>query len=109
MSTSSFYHGSGIRGYTHVKTEYEGGKVTFTIRRKRGDPRCAVCGSRSVIRRGFQSRCFRRLPIGARHRYLTAVLGLKSGAVVFVGDGKGADALKPSGNGSNAVVPGSKR
>jgi len=29
------------------------------------------------------------------HRYLTVVLDLDSGAVVFVGDGKGGDALKP--------------
>jgi transposase len=33
--------------------------------------------------------------IGKGHRYLTIVLNLLSGAVVFVGDGKGADALKP--------------
>ena len=33
--------------------------------------------------------------IGAGHRYLTIVLNLETGAVVFVGDGKGADALKP--------------
>src|SRR5271157_5065916 len=33
--------------------------------------------------------------IGKGHRYLTIVLDLRSGAVVFVGDGKGADALKP--------------
>jgi transposase len=31
------------------------------------------------------------------HRYLTVVMDLDSGAVVFVGDGKGADALKPFG------------
>ena len=35
------------------------------------------------------------ISIGAGHRYLTIVLDLKSGAVVFVGDGKGADALSP--------------
>lgn len=29
------------------------------------------------------------------HRYLTLVMGLESGAVAHVGDGKGADALKP--------------
>jgi transposase len=29
------------------------------------------------------------------HKYLTIVMDLQSGAVVFVGDGKGADALKP--------------
>ena len=33
--------------------------------------------------------------IGRGHRYLTVVLDLDSGAVVFVGDGKGADALLP--------------
>jgi len=33
--------------------------------------------------------------IGRRDRYLTVVLDLLSGAVVFVGDGKGANALKP--------------
>lgn len=33
--------------------------------------------------------------IGKGHRYLTVVLNLLSGAVVFVGDGKGVDALNP--------------
>jgi transposase len=33
--------------------------------------------------------------IGKGQRYLTVVLNLLSGAVVFVGDGKGGDALKP--------------
>jgi transposase len=33
--------------------------------------------------------------IGKGHRYLTIVLNLRTGAVVFVGDGKGADALIP--------------
>jgi len=35
------------------------------------------------------------ISIGKNHRYLTVVLDLASGAVVFVGDGKGADALIP--------------
>ena len=35
------------------------------------------------------------ISIGKRHQYLTVVLDLKTGAVVFVGDGKGADALDP--------------
>jgi transposase len=35
------------------------------------------------------------ISIGKGHRYLTVVLDLDSGAVLFVGDGKGADALKP--------------
>ena len=33
--------------------------------------------------------------IGRGYRFLTLVLDLEGGAVVFVGDGKGADALKP--------------
>lgn len=35
------------------------------------------------------------ISIGAGHRYLTVVLDLESGAVIYVGEGKGADALKP--------------
>ena len=33
--------------------------------------------------------------VGHGHRYLTVVLDMRKGAVVFVGDGKGADALDP--------------
>jgi transposase len=192
MSTSLLYHGFGIRGYTYEKTAYEGGQVLFTIGQERGDLRCAACGSPRVVRRGFQVRRFRSLPLGSRpvqivlevprvgcadcgkvrqvpldfaddrrsytraferyvlelsqrmtirdvaehlhvgwdlvkdiqhrylsrkfrriklqhlrriaideiaigrgHRYLTVVLDLESGAVVFVGDGKGAEALQP--------------
>lgn len=35
------------------------------------------------------------ISIGKGHRYVTVVLNLETGAVVFVGDGKGADALEP--------------
>jgi transposase len=35
------------------------------------------------------------IAIAKGHKYLTVVMDLDSGAVVFVGDGKGADALKP--------------
>ena len=35
------------------------------------------------------------LSIGKGHRYITVVLNLRSGAIVFVGDGKGAEALTP--------------
>jgi transposase len=35
------------------------------------------------------------LAIGKGHRYVTLVLDLRSGAVVFVGDGKGTEALMP--------------
>jgi transposase len=35
------------------------------------------------------------ISIGKHHKYLTVVLDLKTGAVVHVGDGRGADALDP--------------
>ena len=35
------------------------------------------------------------IAVAKGHRYLTVVLDLEAGAVVFVGDGKGGDALKP--------------
>lgn len=35
------------------------------------------------------------ISIGKHHQYLTVVLDLETGTVVFVGDGRGADALKP--------------
>lgn len=35
------------------------------------------------------------ISIGKGHRYVTVVLDLESGAIVFVGQGKGADALDP--------------
>ena len=192
MSTSLLYHAFGVRGYQYMKTDFEGGKVIFTVRQEAVDLRCGACGSRHVVRRGVYPRRFRCLPIGGRlvqvmldvprvgcmdcgavrqvpvpfadgrrsytkaferhaldlsqhmtiqdvarhlqvgwdvvkdiqkrylgrkfgriklkhlrqiaideiaigrgHRYLTVVLDLGSGAVVFVGDGKGADALKP--------------
>jgi transposase len=192
MSTSLLYHAFGVRGYHYVRTEYEGGRVIFTIDQARQTLRCESCGSQEVRPRGRVERRFRSLPVGRRativafsiprvecktcgairqvkilfadarrtytkaleryaldisrhmtiqdvalhlgvswdtikdiqkrdlsrryakpklkdlrlmaideiaiakgHRYVTVVLNLESGAVVFVGDGKGADALKP--------------
>jgi len=55
------------------------------------------------LRRRFRKIKLRRLKrlaideisIGKGHRYLTVVLDLDCGAVVFIGEGKGADALDP--------------
>jgi transposase len=192
MSTSLLYHGFGVRGYHHLSTRYEGGKVIFTIEQDPTRLTCPCCGGRQVTPKGQRWRQFRSLPIGRKpvwialgvrrvfclacevvrqakigfadarrtytkaferyalelgrhmtiqdvarhldvswdvikdiqrrdlqkrfarprlkdlkqiaideisigkgHRYLTVVLDLKTGAVVFVGDGKGAEALTP--------------
>ena len=44
--------------------------------------------------KGLKRIAIDEISIGKGHRYLTIVLNLDSGAVVFVGDGKGTDALK---------------
>lgn len=49
--------------------------------------RIRLCGLRQIA--------IDEIAIGRGHKYLTVVLDLCSGAVVFIGDGKGADALKP--------------
>jgi transposase len=192
MSTSLLYHAFGLRGYDYVKTEYQEGRVIFTLCQRQRTCRCPLCGTRDVSPRGYQKRTFRAVPIGGKpvtvilpiprvacaaceiirqvpltfadsrrsytrsferyaldlsrlmtiqdvahhlgvgwdlikdiqkrdlqrryrkprlsklkqiaideisigkgHRYVTVVLNLESGAVVFVGEGKGADALGP--------------
>ena len=35
------------------------------------------------------------ISIGRRHRYITVVLDIQTGAIIFLGDGKGADSLDP--------------
>jgi transposase len=45
--------------------------------------------------KGLRRIAIDEIAVGKGHRYLTVVLDLESGAVIFVGDGKGGDALKP--------------
>jgi transposase len=45
--------------------------------------------------KGLRRIAIDEIAVGKGHRYLTVVLDLKSGAVVFVGDGKGGDAPEP--------------
>ena len=66
MSTSLLYHAFGVRDYRYVRTEYVEGGVIFTIERKTGTCRCAVCGSENVWRQGSVTRPFRAPSIGRR-------------------------------------------
>ena len=66
MSTSLLYHGFGIRGYRHVRSEFVEGRVVFTIAQ---DPKtccCPACGSKNTILKGGVVRRFRGLPIGSK-------------------------------------------
>ena len=45
--------------------------------------------------KGLRQIAIDEIAVGKGHRYITVVLDLVSGAVVFIGEGKGADALAP--------------
>jgi transposase len=66
MSTSLLYHAFGIRGYHYSRTEYQGGRVIFTIHQDPQTCRCSACGSRDVRPRGHVERRFRTLPVGSK-------------------------------------------
>ena len=66
MSTGLLYHAFGVGGYHHVRTEYLGGEVLFTIGQAPEKWRCSACGCREVVGRGQHERQFKTLPIGRR-------------------------------------------
>src|SRR5947208_2703615 len=93
MSTSLLYHAFGIRGYHYTRTDYQDGRTIFTIHQEPDTCRCSACRSPQV--QHVRHVAIDEIAIAKGHRYLTVVLDLDSGAVVFVGDGKGAKALQP--------------
>jgi transposase len=66
MSTSLLYHGFGIRGYRHVRTEYIKGGIVFTIKQAPKHCCCPACGGTNTLRKGGVVRRFRGLPIGSK-------------------------------------------
>src|SRR5580658_3264310 len=66
MSTSLLYHAFGLRGYRHLNSSYEGGRVTFRISQPRDQFRCTDCGSDTVWAQGSVPRTFRTVPIGSK-------------------------------------------
>jgi transposase len=70
MSKSLLYHAFGIRGYDYRRTDFEEGRVIFTIRQPRKTYRCSVCGSHNVFSRGQVPREFRTLPIGGKPTWI---------------------------------------
>ena len=70
MSTSFLYHGFGLVDYEYICTQYAGGAVIFSIKRRRGKFRCSFCRSRNIILRGTIPRRFRIVPIGSKKVFL---------------------------------------
>jgi transposase len=74
MSTSLLYHGFGVRGYRHVRTDYVEGEVWFLIEQPRELLRCPLCDSAEVVRRGEEWRTFRTLSLGRKRVTITLPL-----------------------------------
>lgn len=63
MTSSELYHGFALDGYETVATRFEGNKIILEVESKKR-PRCSVCGSAKVVRRGRCLRDFQAPPIG---------------------------------------------
>lgn len=72
MSTSLLYHACGVRGYRHVRTEFDGGMVSFYVEPTADRLRCSSCRATAVIGRGSKSRRFRNVPIGGKLTWIVA-------------------------------------
>lgn len=73
MATTSFlYHTLGLRGYRHLRTEYEGGGVVHHVERVLHKRRCRGCDARwkHLTLDGSFERRFRALPVGRRPQSL---------------------------------------
>lgn len=64
MSTVVLYHGFGVRGYRHEKTEVVEGRVVMRLLQSKESCRCSARVSREVVLSGVSEREFRSVPIG---------------------------------------------
>jgi transposase len=74
MSTSLLYHGLGVHGYRHTKTDYGGGEIVFHVSQSEESCRCSACGSTNVAPRGSTERRIRTLPLGRKPVWLAVTI-----------------------------------
>lgn len=72
MSTSLLYHAFGLTDQEYLETEYKNGAVIFHIQTKKDKLCCSECGSFHVVKKGFNERLFRTVPIGLKPVFLKA-------------------------------------
>lgn len=65
MTSSELYHCFGLDGYRTARTDFKSRKIVLHVESTR-PPRCACCGSESVVGRGRFERVFKALPVGAK-------------------------------------------
>lgn len=73
MATTSFlYHALGLRGYRHLRTDYQGGVIHHHIELPFDRRSCRRCCARSheLTLEGRFERTFRALPVGSRKQFV---------------------------------------
>ena len=70
MSTSLLYHGFDVSCYHYLRTEYSRGAISFHIAKNAFKQRCAVCGSKDVVKKGNRVRRIHTVPIGLKPVFL---------------------------------------
>jgi len=68
MPRAILYHGFGIRGYKHFRTQFKEGCIYFHL--VRSTNRCSFCHSFKVTQKGFKVRTLRTLPIGRKRVFV---------------------------------------
>jgi transposase len=68
MPRAILYHGFGIRGYQHLRTQFKEGCIYFHL--VRSTNRCSFCHSFKVTQKGFKVRTLRTLPIGRKRVFV---------------------------------------
>ena len=66
LTNSLLFHAFGIYRYQLKNTKYQEGKVYFHIEHDRASLRCPICDSSSIIKRGYQTKTFKTVPIGLK-------------------------------------------
>jgi transposase len=74
MSTSTLYHGWGIKGYTLKSTEYDKNRIVYNIIPQTRLYICPDCNSSNVTTRGSIKRKIKTLPIGFKKECYVSVL-----------------------------------
>ena len=71
-TTSLLYHAFGLKSYNIIGTKYKDGKTFLHIEMKKFKRKCAICGSRKIVKAGRFIRTIKAVPIGRRSTYFAS-------------------------------------
>ena len=88
MNSSFLYHACGLYAHECTREEYKGNTIILHIQTKERESHYSPPSLEGIENIGIDEFAVRK-----GHVYKTIVVDLDSGRVLYVGDGKGADAL----------------